>query len=277
MNQTTTITERRGAALAALSGRPRPGRFRKLRHLGPTPTGPAGTERPCLICHHATAAPRTACGRCEGGIRAMLREIDAQRPLLADLLTPGSAPAGPRTAATGRAHSPMPVRGDVLTLLGAGATTTVPDPHGDQSGPAPLDALLEGWAAAVAAELPELDATPLRRSGTTWSQWLTAYLPQIATAHWADTLHSELTAAVRRIRSMTATEPRRRPQDAPCPSCTAFALFATDWAPYIDCEACGLLLTPSEYETHARTTLPNLARLAILITAAHHTTASPAA
>lgn len=273
----STIAHRRAAALAVLSGRPRPGRFRTLPHLGPTPTGPSGTEQPCLICHHATAAPRTACGRCEAHIRAMLREIDAQRPLLAALLTPGSSPAGPRAAATGRAHSPMPVRGDVLTLLGAGATSSVPDPHGDQTGPAPLDALLAGWAAAIAADLPELDATPARRHGTTWSQWLTRYLPQITTAPWADALHSELADVVQRIRAMTATEPRRHPQDAPCPSCAAFALVATDWEPYIDCEACGLLLTPSEYQTHARATLPNLARLAILITAAQHKTASPAA
>jgi hypothetical protein len=225
----------------------------------------------CLICRHGPgAASRTVCPACETRLRALLREIDAQRPLLAASLHLDTAPADGRTGSGGRAHSPLPVRGDVLTLLGAGATGTVPDPYGDQSGPVPLDTLLAGWAHAVAAELAELAAEPFRRHRTTWSTWLAAYMPQVVTAQWADAFHEELADIVHRIRAITRTEPRRRPKTAPCPSCAAFALFETDWQPYVDCEACGLLLTPSEYDQHAAATLPPLYRLGLQLVVSQH-------
>ncbi|MFC8276271.1 hypothetical protein ACFUJR_27820 [Streptomyces sp. NPDC057271] len=223
----------------------------------------------CLICHHDPGAPpRTVCPGCETRLRALLREIDAQRPLLAASLRLDTAPADGRPGG-GRAHSPLPVRGDVLTLLGAGTLATVTGHPGDQSGPVPLDTLLAGWAHAIATEITgREDVRAFRRRGSTWSAWLTAYLPHIVTSPGAGALHDELTDVVYRIRAITRTEPRRHSQTAPCPHCEAFALVATDWQPDIHCEACGLLLTPSQYDDHARATLPRLVRLGILMAAA---------
>ena len=223
----------------------------------------------CLSCAHlAEGEARTVCGRCEARIRRWLREADAQRPLLAASLHLGTAPAAGRTGGTGRAHSPLPVRGDVLNLLAAGAPGTVPDPHGDQSGPMPLDAMLSGWAHAVAKDR---GARPHRRTGVTWSAWLLAAMPYVVTASWAGTFYTELDDMISLVRAITATEPRRRHHTAPCPTCHTFALGRLDWDAYVDCEACGLLLTPQEYEAHRARVMPPLVRLGILMTAAQHT------
>lgn len=225
----------------------------------------------CLICHRDPSAVRTVCPACETTLRALLREVDAQRPLLAASLYLGAAPTGGRVTGGGRAHSPLPLRGDVLTLLAAGTLEAVTGPRDDQAGGVPLDTLLAGWAAAVTTDLLGHALVPFRRRGTTWSTWLTAYMPHVVTASWAAEFHAELTSLVRQIRSITHTEPRRHAQTAPCPHCDTFALFETDWQPYVECDACGLLLTPEQYADHAARVLPPLMRLGILLTAAQHT------
>ncbi|MFE6853453.1 hypothetical protein ACFVDH_22015 [Streptomyces sp. NPDC057674] len=226
----------------------------------------------CLICHRTPDPARTACQPCEATLRALLLEVDAQRPLLAASLYLGAAPAGGRVTGGGRAHSPLPVRGHVLTLLAAGTLDAVTGPRADQSGDVPLDTLLAGWAAAVANDLVGPGAVPFRRRGMTWATWLAAYMPHVVTASWVGAFHTELDDLVRRIRAVTTTEPRRNAMQAPCPSCMAFALGRTDWQTYIDCEACGTLLTPAEYDAHRATVMPPLARIGVLIAAHTHLT-----
>jgi hypothetical protein len=173
----------------------------------------------------------------------------------------------------GRAHSPMPLRGDVLTLLGPGSNTTVTDPYGDarsdQDGPLPIDTHLRGWAEMTAAHV-HLAPNPGKRPERTWAAWLAAYLPWILTAPWAGDFHQELGELLGRVRAITRTEPRHRDLDAPCPHCHAFGLVEEDWQEYIECVACELLLTPAEYTAHARRIMPALYRTALLIAAQQH-------
>jgi hypothetical protein len=236
--------------------------------------------RTCRRFLRPDEARRTVCRRCEHRMRGWLREIDLQRPLLEASLLLSSAPTEGHSA--GRAHSPLPVRPDVISLLATGAAGTVPDPHGDQVGSLPIDTLLQTWAQALAehvrlrADAPEPEsheatgprAVPALRPGRTWSTWLTAYLPWALGSPWITAFHSELADLISHIRAITCSEPRRRAQKAPCPSCRAFALFEEDWQTYIDCEACGLLLTPAEYRAHHDTVMPALYRIGVLMTAA---------
>ncbi|MFI6274289.1 hypothetical protein [Streptomyces sp. NPDC050988] len=215
---------------------------------------------------------RRMCVRCARQLQAYLRELVGQMPLLqASLQLDRSPTTG--SVHGGRAHSPMPVRGDVLTLLGPGSNTTVDDPYGDargdQTGPLPIDTHLRGWAEMTALHV-RLATAPGIRPGRTWAAWLTAYVPWIITAPWAGILHQELTELLGRVRSITRTEPRRRPLDAPCPSCEAFGLVEEDWQPYVECVACELLLTPDEYTAHARRVMPRLYRTALLLAAQQH-------
>ena len=215
---------------------------------------------------------RRLCPRCARQLRAYLRELVAQMPLLDASLHPDRTPTQGNIHG-GRAHSPMPLRGDVLTLVGPGSNTTITDPYGDargdQTGPLPISAHLQSWAEMTAAHV-RLAPAPRLRPGRTWAAWLATYAPWIITAPWAGEFHQELSDLIGRVRAITRTEPRRRPLDTPCPSCGAFGLAEEDWEPYIECSVCELLLTPDEYAAHTRAVMPRLYRTALLIAARQH-------
>lgn len=222
----------------------------------------------CLICTHTTDRPRTACARCEHRLRGWLAEIPRQVVLLTASLELGSRPAQGYGGA-GRAHSPLPVRGDVLTLLGPAAPGPVRDTKRDQDGPAPIHAVLHAWADHLAEDLGHM-LPPITPRGP-YADYLARHLDHAVRAPWIAPFHAELADLVHRIRTVTSTEPRRRPMDAPCPSCEAFGLGRVDWEAYVDCEACGLLLTPAEYDTHHAAVMPALARTALSLLVANHT------
>lgn len=209
-------------------------------------------------------AHRTACSRCEHRIRGWLREIVYQLPLLTASLQRDGGPVQGSTAS--RAHSPAPLRLDVLNLLGPAAPGGVSDRDGDQGGPIPLLGTLRDWASAIADERGK----PLpARPGTLYTGYLAAHLPYVLTRPWIRDLYAELGELMKRIRGITRTEPRSQPLPAPCPGtdCTAFGLVQTDWQVYIECTACGRLLTRAEYDEHAARVLPPLYRIGILIAA----------
>lgn len=208
-------------------------------------------------------AHRQACGRCEHRIRGWLRELPRQLPLLEASLQHDRGPAQGTTHG-GRAHSPLPVRQDVLTLLGPGATGAVHDADRDQTGPLPITTTLTSWVQLVAEErhLPGPTGHPTVRQLT---QWLATHLDWATGQPWIAELHQELAELLARVRRITHTEPQRHPQDAPCPSCHAFALIEEDWQPYIECTLCELLLTPQEYADHAKRVMPALYRTALAL------------
>lgn len=213
---------------------------------------------------------RRVCPRCAARLRARLAELHHQMPLLqASLQLDRSPTTG--SIHGGRAHSPMPLRADVMSLLGPGSNSTTTDPYGeargDQAGPLPISTHLKGWA-EMTAEHVRLAPTPGIRPGRTWADWLDAYLPWILTAPWVADFHQELAELLTRVRAITRTEPQRHDQDAPCPNCDAFALVDEDWQPYVECTDCGLLLTHAEYADHARRVLPQLYRTALQIVVA---------
>lgn len=223
----------------------------------------------CLICTHPAEHPRTACTRCEHRLRGWLTEIPRQLVLLTASLELGTRPAQGFGGA-GRAHSPLPVRADVLTLLGPAAPGPVHDAAGDQSGPTPVHAVLHAWADQLADDLDHM--LPPVNPRSPYAYYLARHLGHVVRSGWVASMHAELADLIRRIRAVTSTEPRRRSLDAPCPSCEAFTLGHLDWDAYIDCEACGLLLTPDEYDAHRATVMPPLARLGVLLTAHQHLT-----
>ncbi|MYV64451.1 hypothetical protein GT043_00400 [Streptomyces sp. SID2131] len=223
----------------------------------------------CLICARTTEAARTACARCEHRIRGWLGEIPRQIVLLGASLELGTRPAQGYGGA-GRAHAPLPVRGDVLTLLGPAAPGPVHDTTGDQDGPQPVHAVLHAWADQLAEDLDH--HLPPINWRAPYGAYLARHLDHVVRSGWVPLLHAELADLVRRIRAVTSTEPRRRDADAPCPACEAWGLGRTDWETYIDCEVCGLLLTADEYETHRAAVMPALARTALGIL---HATAVP--
>jgi hypothetical protein len=205
-----------------------------------------------------------------------LREIPRHLPLLQDSLPPDTGPA--QRGGSGRAHSPLPVRVEVLDLLGPGHVVPLADPHGDQSAGVPIAPLLVGWARYLAAEQRcvrrdehgtvriEPCTGPVPRGGsgiTAWCSWLGAYLPYAVTRPWAADMYEQLEAVLQRIRRITHTTPRRRSMDAPCPGCSGFALVAVDDEWHISCQACAVRLTPDAYAAHRAQVMPALAAIAL--------------
>lgn len=220
----------------------------------------------CAICARTlrpTEQDGYACTACIHRIRSWYTEIPRQLPLLQASLQPDVIPRRGQVGGTGRAHAPVPLRLDVLDLLGPGQILPLDDPHGDQSAGIPLTPLLRGWARYTAAEYPAVwqdkhgtqhigpceDAVPRRGTDTTaWCTWLIRYLPYAATRPWIRELHDQLQDTIARVRRITATRPGRRPLAAPCPACKCCALVETDGEWDITCEVCGHRLDRDAYD-----------------------------
>lgn len=238
----------------------------------------------CPTCgNQAPGTDAVLCPACVYQLRAWLRELPLHLPLLAASLQPDTGPA--QRSGSGRAHAPLPLRLDVLDLIGPGHPVPLDDPHGDQSAGIPMTALLYGWARYIAAEHPAVrrDQHGTQHSAPcdgAWARqgtgvpglcaWLTAYLPYAATREWVDELHQQIGELVERVRRITHTTPRRHSKQAPCPvpDCQAFALTGTEDQLHITCQACGGRLTPEEYEAHRAQVMPALAAIAVRLAAA---------
>lgn len=206
----------------------------------------------CVCCLRRTAVPHTlACRTCAGEIVTALEELPHLALLLLLLREPGGRPAtGSRGG--GRAHAPLPVREDVLTILGPGNPHTHAPEDPDANGVIPLMALLSGWAWFIAYEhragwrdqhgtVQVATAVPAPRRHTVagWCTWLRAYTPFALTQPWAATLHDQLTALVARCERMTGPTHQRIPVAAPCPSCDTYALVPRLDGRGARCESCG--------------------------------------
>ena len=103
-----------------------------------TPAGPS-----CPSCGDLEAYRRICC-RCRGGVRADLADLPSLYGRLRRSLVPGSA--GPSQPITGTREVALPVRADVLDLIGRAAPGDgVVDLYGDQRGLVPVVAVLSSW------------------------------------------------------------------------------------------------------------------------------------
>ncbi|MEV0963287.1 hypothetical protein AB0J25_11975 [Streptomyces sp. NPDC049910] len=229
----------------------------------------------CTICPRPLA-PDTdlvVCWGCASRLRAGFRELARQLPLLQQLLTPGGGP--PRRGGTGRAHSPLPARLDVLNLLGPGQVLLGPDQDDVPIGP-----ILHAWARSIANSYPTVTrdvhgtvhvqqgyARPaVRRADLAgWCAWLVAYAPWACTQPWAATLYEQQQQLLARLRAKTGDGPTRTLRNAPCPECDGFALVTLNGEDGTECEACGANLTAEEYAQHSGAVLPALTAIAVRI------------
>jgi hypothetical protein len=246
----------------------------------------------CTICHCQLpdTAETYACEACTYRLRAMLLELPRQLVLLAALLPPGSSLPG--RGGAGRAHSPMPVRLDVMDLLGPGHVVVLADPHGDQSAGVPITPLLYGWARYIAQGYPSVVRDrhgtvrvqpcdgPYSHRGSdaaAWCHWLVAYLPYAVTQSWIGDMYQQVEDLIWRVRGKTDRRPRRITRDAPCPACDGWALVTVEGEPHTVCEGCGHRLTAEEYRAHSEAVLPALTALAVRIHGQAATAGQPAA
>lgn len=222
-------------------------------------------------------SPRTGCEACQYRLHTWLREIPRHLPLLEDMLRPDTGPA--QRGGTGRAHAPLPIRLDVLDLIGPGQPVLLADPHGDQTGGVPMTPLLYGWARYLASDFPAVrtdahgtvhiercDGARIRGRADVpgLCRWLDAYLPYAATRPWWDDLYEQVEQLLARVRRITHVRPVTRAKDAPCPKCSGWSLVEREDEFHISCTLCPARLTPDEYATHRAATMSSLARTVLL-------------
>ncbi|MER6598948.1 hypothetical protein [Streptomyces parvus] len=247
----------------------------------------------CEVCRGHAPADHYLCAACQHSALAWLREIPHQVTLVRTMLQPENGPA--RRGGAGRAHAPLPVRLEVLDLIGPGHAHVVPDPHGDQTGGVPVGPFLAGWAHYIASDVPAVHrdehgtiqvvqaraatawaATAWPRTGTgltAWCTWHERYLPYTATRPYAAHFHHELEGMVHRLRRLNHTKAVIRAKDAPCPDCSGWSLVEHEDQLYISCTLCPARLTPEQYDAHRAAVMPALASLALRIAATQQTAA----
>ncbi|MFD5903605.1 hypothetical protein ACFWHG_19200 [Streptomyces microflavus] len=234
----------------------------------------------CEVCHGHAPADHYLCQACQHAILAWLYEIPHQVAELRTMLEPTTGPA--QRGGSGRAHAPLPVRLDVLDLIGPGHAHYLEDPHGDQTGGVPVGAFLAGWAHYIASDVPAVHrdahgtaqvlqsriATAWPRSGTgltAWCTWHARYLPYAATRPFAASFYNDLEGMLLRLRRLTHAEPRTRRLQAPCPRCQSWTLTEREDQLHIACTACPARLTPEEYATHRDQVMPAITAIALRI------------
>ncbi|GAB3117911.1 hypothetical protein GCM10027160_29190 [Streptomyces calidiresistens] len=214
-----------------------------------------------------TAGGRVACFPCGMRLRAWLAELPRHLPILEASVYPERT--GPRTGTrAGRSGAGTPVRTRVLSFLGPASPAGSPTAHHEDQDDAPtLRGTLGDWAAAVDAERrPARPAPPPGADIEALCGWLDRHIDWLCCTPQVTAFTTELRALVRTCRSITSVVPRRRSLPAPCP-CGAFGLVEIDWSAYIECGACGRLLTGEEYDRHQAEVMPPLHRTALLLLA----------
>ncbi|WP_181786040.1 hypothetical protein [Streptomyces phytophilus] len=213
-------------------------------------------EHVCVCCLRRTAAPGTlSCRLCTGELTDALRELPKLVPLLELLLEPSVQPTtGSRGG--GRAHSPAPLRLDVLTLIGPGHPTPPLDALG--GGDIPILPMVTGWAGYIATQhrtgwrdpsgtvrVAPADPAPRGATLAAWCTWLLAYLPYALTEPWVAEMHTQITGVTALCTRLVGGLRRPAPVDRPCPECGLYALVQRYGGRGATCESCGAQTTDS--------------------------------
>jgi hypothetical protein len=167
---------------------------------------------------------------------------------LARELIPAATVAGKSNAprVQGSREAPVPIRVDVVDLLGPADERTVHDPLGDQVGHLSAATVLDGWCRLFAEERRESTPTP---HVATQAAWLLARLDELFKHPAIDEAAKEigdLWHVLRRAAGLTMPRPEPCP-GVPCKHCDLCLLVRVPGSEYVECGGCSALLTEDEY------------------------------
>jgi hypothetical protein len=167
-------------------------------------------------------------------------------------LAPGSGPAGPRVTGATRTP-PLPLRLDVLSLLGPGdyVDRATPGTETDQHGPMPAAAVLSAWCQVFSGQ-------PCRHLTTAVDFLLRVHDDACRHALAAD-YADDIADLHHQLARHAHTRPRRRPMQLPCPRCELLTLVRQDGRD-VECTnpGCRALLEPADYDRRAEQMLDEL-------------------
>jgi hypothetical protein len=238
----------------------------------------------CVICQRRTPTPEDgdACAVCRSRVAGQLRDIPALVDELRDppgadpyalravdlYYPPGHDRAGeavplaverlPAAAVAGKSNAPrvqgsreapVPIRVDVVDLLGPADERTVHDVHGDQVGHLSAATILDGWCRLFAEERRESTPTP---HVATQAAWLLDRLDELFKHPAVDEFAGELGDlwhVLRRAAGLTMPRPELV-VGVPCKSvdCDLKTLWRLPGSDYVECASCGRLYTMDDYQ-----------------------------
>lgn len=223
----------------------------------------------CILCMAREPLPelKPVCGPCRSRLAGQLRDI----PILCDELRdpPGAGPANDLVSVAlpaaliagqssaprvqGSREAPIPIRVDVLDLLGPADERTVHDCYGDQIGHQSAATILDGWCRMFAEERRESVPTPRPADQ---SRWLLDRLDELFKHPAIDECAKEigdLWHVLRRACGLTMPKEELCP-GVPCRSieCDLKTLVRLPGSEWVECRSCGNLLSETEYQEWCR-------------------------
>lgn len=226
-----------------------------------------GHARCIAIVGHETAGPIICgqflhdedegriCLRCFGRLRHNLTQLPSLMVWLEAHIAASASSALDDAHVTGSHDAPMPLRLDVLDLIGPSATDAVPrELFFEQAGDPSIEDTARSWSALVAEER---DRNPPANDVTSMSSYLAANLTWISEQSWVDEFANEIASLVRRAaRAAPWQAEKRRVTDEACESCKTMALVTHVAEGVTVCEkrmgGCGRRREITEYAYRSR-------------------------
>ncbi|MFC1410476.1 hypothetical protein ACEZCY_14550 [Streptacidiphilus sp. N1-12] len=140
---------------------------------------------------------------------------------------------------TGTRTPPLPVREDILSLLGPGDYLTQPDPNGDQTGDIPIPAMLSNWCQIIWG----YPCTGI----STAVEILLRHHTRACAADYAADYARDISTAHQRLEALARTY--APPLSVRCPRCTQLTLAVDPGRGYLCCDPdCHTRLNPDQYD-----------------------------
>ncbi len=201
----------------------------------------------CVLCERRVYERAQVCNPCRRWLLADLGQLARLWLLLPAAVAPANGVEGG-----------LPIRVNVVDLtLPNGATDTIHDDHGDQTGEIPVRARLDSWVDSWTAHRAKGERQPIPTVPVLTS-WLIARLDDACDTHPA------IVDFAREIRLLAATIRRALNLEpppvirfgAPCPRCGTKTLRRLLGGEWIECQDCGRLWGDDDYAELVRDTMP---------------------
>jgi hypothetical protein len=180
---------------------------------------------------------------------ALAAVVEVRREVLHEVVAGAIAGQSNAPRVQGSREAPVPIRVDVVDLLGPADERTVHDPLGDQVGHLSAATILDGWCRLFAEERRESTPTP---HVTTQSAWLLDRLDELFKHPAVDEAAKEigdLWHVLRRAAGLTMPRPELV-EGVPCRSieCDLKTLYRVPGSEFVECSSCGTLVTEGELQ-----------------------------
>lgn len=199
----------------------------------------------CAVCGRRKPHWPQVCDLCRKRLDHDLYELGWLYQLLPHAIEKMATGHGERVS--GSREPPTPLNLDALDLTLPARVDLVSDPHGDQTGHAPVASVLASWAEDWSASM--IGRTIGNTTVTALVASLRRALPVACAGHpGIAEFAQELRAMLGAVRAVLALQTGKTRLLKPCPSCSVAALVRGSGDEWVECKSCKRLWTMEELE-----------------------------